>query len=80
MVLNCPYLVFGQDNNVISQLQIVRQKYSLPTMYVYRNLTRDMYPRFEAFKANFIAADIPSKQVAVIWYVGLTIYIHIHTL
>ena len=67
MVLNCPYIVFGQDTNVITQLQTVRQKHALPTMYAYRNLTRDMYPRFEKFKENWIAADIPSKQVAVIW-------------
>ena len=67
MGLNCPYVVFGQDEPIISQLREIRQHHGHPTTFVYRNLTRDMYPRFEAFKSNFIAKDIPSKQVAVIW-------------
>jgi hypothetical protein len=72
--LNCPYVVFGQDAAVIQQLRAIRQQYLFPTMYAYRNLTEHMYPRFQKFQSNWIAADIPSKNVAVIWSVNDLLY------
>ena len=69
MVLNCPYVIFGEETEVITQLQAIRQKHALPTMYSYRNLTRDMYPHFEKYQSNWVGIDIPSKEVAIIWCV-----------
>jgi hypothetical protein len=67
MVLNCPYVVFGQDLDVIQKIKTIREKHSLPTVYVYRNITEHMSPRFHRFKRRYVSREVPSKEVAVIW-------------
>lgn len=65
--LKCPHMIFGEEAEVINSIQAIRANVSFPTMFVYRNLTRDMYPRFEGYSSSFVSAGVPSKGVAVIW-------------
>mmetsp|Transcript_7007 Transcript_7007/g.11716 ORF Transcript_7007/g.11716 Transcript_7007/m.11716 type:complete len:326 (+) Transcript_7007:240-1217(+) len=67
MILNCPYIIFGEDLAVIHHFRDIRQNHSLPTLFVYRNITEHMYPRFPDYKSQYRSRVIPSKEVAMIW-------------
>ena len=69
LILNCPYVVFGQDMGIINQIKSIRDKHSLPSVYAYLNITEHLFPHFPSYSKKYMSKSIPSKEVAMIWWV-----------